>query len=98
MDFLNKLRKQPEDIKKIILVVIIIVSVVILLVLWLMFCAYKINKFDKRGFIEEIGLPSLEEKAKNFPDVEMPESIKQDLEEIEQDIKEAEEKSEEEQI
>jgi len=79
--FLKKLQKQPRYIKKIILWSIVLIVGLVLLIWWIHSSAQKFREFKKEEFIEEINLPSFEEELKEFPKIEIPESLKKELEE-----------------
>ncbi len=90
-NFLEKLRKQPEHIRKLILWIIIIIIGLGLSIWWIHSSYWKIKKFPKEEFIENIKLPDFE---KELPKMEMPEFPEEELEKLREEIEKSEEKSE----
>lgn len=70
MDILNKLRKQPENIRKLILWITIIILGLVLAVWWIYSSYQGIKKLQAEKIIEELNLPDLEE----LPKIEVPEA------------------------
>lgn len=60
MNFLDRLRKQPEHIRKLILWIIVIILGLILAVLWINSSYKKIQELKSQNVIEELNLPNLE--------------------------------------
>ena len=60
MNFLDKLRKQPEHIRKLILWITVVILGLILAVLWINSSYKKIQELKSQNVIEELNLPSLE--------------------------------------
>ncbi len=89
MSFLDKLRRQPEYIRKLILWAIIIIIGLGLLVWWIHSSYWKIKKFPKEEFIKGMNLPNLEEDKMGMP--EIPEGELEELEKIGDEVKKAEE-------
>jgi len=73
MDFIKKLREQPESTRKIILWLIIIIMGLGSAVWWINSSYQKIKRFQKEEFIEKLDLTPLEEELKKFPKIEVPE-------------------------
>ena len=89
MNFLNRLRRQPEHIRKLILWATIIIIGLGLLVWWIHSSYWKIKNFPKEEFIKEVNLPNFEEDKMEMPEVS-EEELKE-LEKIRDEIKKAEE-------
>lgn len=64
-DFLKKLQKQPEHIRKLILWTIVVIIALILGVWWFCGSYQKIKKFETEKFMEELNLPENEQRTKN---------------------------------
>lgn len=60
MNFLDKLRKQPEHIRKLILWITVVILGLILAVLWINSSYKKIQELKSQNVIEELNLPNLE--------------------------------------
>ena len=60
MNFLDKLRKQPEHIRKFVLWSVVIILGLILAVLWINSSYKKIQELKSQNVIEELNLPNLE--------------------------------------
>jgi len=84
VNFLEKIRKQPENTKKLILWLIVIIIGIVLLFWWLRSIYYKISNFPKGEFIEQLNVPSFEEEMNNFSLPELPE-IGEEMEKIEEE-------------
>jgi len=54
LDFLNKVRNQPEHVRKIILWVIVIITALILAGWWIYSSYWKIKNFPKEEFINPV--------------------------------------------
>ena len=65
MNFLDKLRKQPKHIRKLILWIVVVVLGLILVVLWINSSYKKIQELKSQDVIEELNLPNLEMPATN---------------------------------
>lgn len=65
MNFLDKLLKQPEHIRKLILWITIIILGLILAVIWINSSYKKIQELKSQNFIQEL----------DFPEIEMPTNI-----------------------
>lgn len=61
MDILNKLRKQPVHIRKLILWIIVIIVALILASWWIYNSFAKLKNFKEEEFIKELNLPGFEE-------------------------------------
>ena len=83
MNILDKLQKQPESIKKMILWLILIIVGTGLAIYWVYSFRQKIKEFPKGAFIEELNLPLLEEKVKELPEIEILEELEKLKNEIE---------------
>jgi len=60
VDFIKKLQKQPEHIRKLILWIAIIILGLILTVIWINSSYKKIQKLKSQNIIQELNLPNLE--------------------------------------
>ena len=80
MKFIEKLQKQPEHVRKIILWAVVIVIGIGLAIWWLFYFSQKIKEFKQEELIEQLNLPVLEEKFKEFPEKEVPEFLKTEKE------------------
>lgn len=87
MNFLEKIRNQPEAVRKVILWTVVIVFSLCLFFVWFRSFQKKLRALQKERVIEKIELPDFGEKLKNK--VEIPEISKEDLEKLEEAIKEA---------
>ena len=65
MNPLDKLRKQPKHIRKLILWIVVVVLGLILVVLWINSSYKKIQELKSQDVIEELNLPNLEMPATN---------------------------------
>lgn len=65
MNFLDKLRKQPKHIRKLILWITVVILGLILAVLWINSSYKKIQELKSQNVIEELNLPKLEIPAVN---------------------------------
>jgi len=70
VDFLNKLQKQPEHIRRLILWSIVAVIGLGLAIWWIDDSYHKLKEFEKEKFIEKINLPDLSPAG-----VELPSSL-----------------------
>ena len=86
MSILDKLQKQPEYIRKIILWGIIIIAGLGLGIWWMYNSYQKMQGFQREEFIEGVNLPSLEEELEKLPKIEMPEIDEEKLEELKKEI------------
>lgn len=77
MDFLDKIRKKPENERKMILWIIIIVVGLIFILLWIYTSQKSIRELEKEDIMEQINLPAKE----NLPQIEGP--SEEDLKELE---------------
>jgi len=73
MDLLKKIRNQPENIRKIILWVIIIIVGLGLAIFWVKNFQKRLKSFQKEELKEKLQLPSLQEKLRGIPKIEIPE-------------------------
>lgn len=62
MDFLKKLQKQPEHIRKIILWAVVIIIGLILVIFWALNVSQNIKKLKGGELINQINLPNFEEE------------------------------------
>jgi len=69
LNFLDKLRKQPKHVRKMILWITVIVLGLILAVLWINSSYKKIQKLKSENIIQELDFPSVEMPVIN---IEMP--------------------------
>ncbi len=80
MNFIERLRKQPEYIRKIILWSIIVIVGLGLAAWWINLSRRKIKEFNKEKFIEKINLPSFKEAGlENLLEIKMPEISEEEL-------------------
>ena len=91
MNFINKLRNQPEYIRKIILWSIVVIIALGLSIWWIHGSYWRIKKFPKEEFYEKVNLPNFEEE---LPKIEMPEINEEELEKLKEEIEKGEKKSE----
>ena len=89
MDFLDKLRKKPEQEKKIILWSILIVVGFAFLSLWVYMSQKSVRELNTGEIIEQMNLPSREE----IPKIEEP--LGEDLKELEELLNQLEEAEQE---
>ena len=87
MDFLDKLRKQPENVRKIILWVTVIIVGLILLTLWIINISQKIKKIEKEKVMEELNLPALKGSLQELPQIELPEEAQEEFKKLDESIK-----------
>ncbi len=67
MNFLDKIRKQPEYIRKLILWITVVILGLILAVLWINSSYKKDQKLKSQNIIQELNFPEIE-----MPKIEMP--------------------------
>lgn len=91
MSFIKKLQKQPEYIRRTILWVVIVLIGLGLSIWWIHSSYWRIKRFPKEEFIENMKLPDFE---KELPKMEMPEFPEEELEKLKEEIEKGEEKSE----
>jgi len=92
LDFLNKLRNQPEHIKKIILWATVVIIGLIMLVLWWFFIFQKtIKSFNSEKLKENFNIQGLEDQIQNLQKVELPKISEEDAKKIEEELKKMEE-------
>jgi len=60
LNFLKKLRKQPEHIRKLILWIIVIILGLVLGILWINSSYKKVQRLKSQNVIQELNLPKLE--------------------------------------
>jgi len=61
VDFLNKIRNQPEHIRKIILWVAVIIIALFLAILWIYNSSQRIKQFPTEEFMKKIEIPHINE-------------------------------------
>lgn len=88
MDFIKKLQKQPEHIRKMILWSVVIIIGLGLIIWWIDRSYRKIKEFDKEGFIERLNIDVLEDQLQDLPKIEMPQ---EELKRLEEKIRKLEE-------
>ncbi|KKQ77481.1 MAG: hypothetical protein US98_C0003G0003 [Parcubacteria group bacterium GW2011_GWC1_38_6] len=71
--FIEKLRSLPEGNRKVILWAIVIILGLIFLVFWLNGVRERFKNFESGGFLNNIGVPKLQEEIGSFPKIEFPE-------------------------
>lgn len=96
MRLLEKLQKLPERKRKIILWSVIIVIGFGLFMWWIKIVQKSLKSFPKEGFKKQLQLPSLEEKLKKIPEIEMPkiempEISEEEFKKLEEELKKHEE-------
>ena len=82
MDIIKKIQNQPEGIRKIILWSIVVFLGFIFLFLWIQSLRLRLEATKERNIFEELKLPKFEEKIKNLPGTELPESPSLNEEEL----------------
>ena len=92
MKLLEKLQKQPEKTRKIILWGAIIIIGIALFILWVTSIKRSISNFQKEKFIEGLNLSGIEGEMNNLPEIEIPipNISDEQLKQIEEEIKKAE--------
>ena len=94
MALLEKIQKQPESTRKIILWIAVIIIGLALFLFWLYITKVQIKNFQKGKFFENIGMPDFNQSMQNIPAVELPatgtpELSEQELKELEKTLQEA---------
>ena len=82
MDIIKKIQNQPEGIRKIILWSIVVFLGFIFLFLWIQSLRLRLEATKERNIFEALKLPKFEEKIKNLPGTELPESPSLNEEEL----------------
>ena len=91
MSFIQKLQRQPEHVRKMILWAVVIIIGLGLSIWWIRSSYWRIKKFPKGEFIENVKLPDF---GKELPKMEMPEFPEEELEKLREEMEKGEEKSE----
>ncbi len=79
MKFLEKLQKQPEYVRKLILWTIIVIVGIGLAIFWIWSSHRRIEGFSKEKFIEEFNLPFLKSKIDKLPKIEISPAPEKEL-------------------
>jgi len=85
LGILEKLRRQPEHVRKIILWSVVILVGFVLLFFWVKNFSKRIKSFEGQNFLDLIKLPKFQEEIKK---IELPKIPEEELKKIEEAIKE----------
>ena len=85
MGILEKLRRQPEHVRKIILWSVVILVGFVLLFFWVKNFSKRIKSFEEQNLLDLIKLPKFQEEIKK---IELPKIPEEELKKIEEAIKE----------
>lgn len=88
-DLIKKLQNQPEHIRKTILWVTVIVVGLGLFFWWIDIVKKRIENIKKEQFKETIGIPQLEERLKEIPNIKIPVN-EEEFKKLEEMMEEAE--------
>ena len=88
MDFLKKLQKQPDNVKKIILWLAVIFIGIVLAFFWIKGISKKMKELESREFIKDIDIsfPKIE-----IPEIKIPDLSEEELKQLEEELNQLEE-------
>jgi len=95
MSLLDKIRNQPEYIRKIIVWFVVIIFGLILLFFWLKVVSSKIKEVEKEDFLGKTDFSEIKDGFKNIPKIEILELTEEEQKQLEEELKKLEQENQE---